>query len=80
MNKIHVIRTGQIAGQPAIFYFKQNYSDKTVNVSFSNPNSNYLITISAPIEHTEKEGEFIPTGVIHANVMKLVSSTFKFID
>lgn len=79
-TKMHVIRTGQIAGQPAIVYSKETVTDKTVNVSFANPSGNYLITISAPIEHTEKAGEIVPTGIIHADVIKLVSSTFKFID
>lgn len=85
-DDIKAIRTISISRQKSILYlYKDPHSEPYLGVSFAHPNRRHLITISVPIEvelisNSQGQDEVVPTDVMLKDVMKLITSTFKFTD
>ncbi len=85
-DEIKAIRTTTISGQKSILYLCKNpHSEPYLNLSFVHPNRKYLITISAPIEvelvsNAQGQDEVVHKDVMLKDIMKLITSTFKFTD
>lgn len=85
-GEIKVIRTTSISEQQRILYlYKNPHGEPYLNLSFAHPSKKYLITISAPIEielvsNAQGQDEVVHKDVMLKDVMKLITSTFKFTD
>lgn len=79
-----ILNTTTIAEQQAIIYLDQISSLDYFNISLPHSNKKYLITITAPVTYktisTSQGEEYVPAGVILEDVLKVIVSSFKFIN